>query len=159
MRTDAAEANLDGRNVWNKNFFVPHILHNHQYISEASPSIGEIWPSLSRVECHSEFEPAPDEALLKSEILFLETLFVHCPREKRRSALDPRSKVNKVGASDSSPPDTVSLSLQHVAWHCQRVPLIAVDLLRREDCPSLEEYEQYDIDCFTSVPWAEQRPG
>jgi hypothetical protein len=49
---------------------------------EAFPSIDEMWPSMSQVKCHSEFEPPPQEAILQSEILFLGTFFLHNRREK-----------------------------------------------------------------------------
>jgi hypothetical protein len=39
-----------------------------------------------------------------------------------------------------------------VAWHCQLVSPIFVDLLRREEHLSLEEYDQYNIDSSTSAP-------
>jgi hypothetical protein len=40
-------------------FFIPHILHDHQYIPEASPSTGEMWPSMSlKWPYHSTFREA-----------------------------------------------------------------------------------------------------
>jgi hypothetical protein len=44
---------------------------------KASPSIGEMWPSMSRVECHSENELPPEEASLQSEILFFGAFFLY----------------------------------------------------------------------------------
>jgi hypothetical protein len=63
--------------------------------------------------------------------------------------------MDVVRFSGRSRPDIVSLSLRHVAWHCQRVPSIFVNLLPCEECLSLEEYDQYKIDPSTSFPWAE----
>jgi hypothetical protein len=55
---------------------------------ETSLSIGEIWPLMSRVECHSEFGPLPQEARVQSVIMFLGAFFWHDRREKvaRREA-------------------------------------------------------------------------
>jgi hypothetical protein len=54
---------------------------------EASPSIGEMSPSMFRVESFSEFEPLSQEALLQSEIMFRGAFFLHGQRDKvvRRS--------------------------------------------------------------------------
>jgi hypothetical protein len=49
---------------------------------EVFPSIGEMWPSVSRVECHSEFESPRQEAFLQSEILCLGVFVLHGRREK-----------------------------------------------------------------------------
>jgi hypothetical protein len=121
-------------------------------MSEASPSIGEMWPSMSRVKCHSEFEPSPQEALLQSEILFLEGFFLHGRREKGRSALHLGSKMDMVRSSGQSRPVIASLSLRHMALHCQRVPPIFVDLLSHEECLSLKEYDPYHVDSSASAP-------
>jgi hypothetical protein len=95
---------------------------------------------MPRVECHSEFEPSPQEALLQSEILFPGAYYSHDRRDKTHSALDSGTRAYAVRCSGRSRPDIVSLSLQRVASHCQRVPPIFVDLLRREEDLSFEEY-------------------
>jgi hypothetical protein len=95
---------------------------------------------MSRVECWSEFEPLPQEALLLSEILFLEAFFLNVRSAKTRWALGPGSKMNVTGSSGHSRPEIVSLFLRRMAWCCQRGPPIFVDLLRREERLSLEEY-------------------
>jgi hypothetical protein len=91
-------------------------------MSEGSPSIGEMWPSMCRVECHSEFEPLSQEDLLQSEILFLGAFVLHGRREKRRSVLDPGSMVDLVCSSGRSHPDIVStlshMSLGVVSLYC-----------------------------------------
>jgi hypothetical protein len=65
-----------------KCFLIPHILHDNQYIPEASPSIGETYPTMSQVEWDSKFEPPPQGALLQSEILFLGAFFLNGGREQ-----------------------------------------------------------------------------
>jgi hypothetical protein len=77
-----------------------------------------MWPSMSRVEWHSEFEPRPQEVLLQSEIMFLEVFFLTRPKRKRRSVLGPGSLVDLVRSSGCSRPDIVSLPLRCVAWRC-----------------------------------------
>jgi hypothetical protein len=59
---------------------------------EASPSIGEMWPLMSRVECHSEFESPPQEDLLQFEVLFLRTFFLQVEEKNiaRRSVRGAR---------------------------------------------------------------------
>jgi hypothetical protein len=45
-----------------------------------------MWPWKSRVECHSEFEPPPQETILQSKILFLGAFFLHGRSEKSLGA-------------------------------------------------------------------------
>jgi hypothetical protein len=120
---------------------------------EVFRSIGKMWPSMSRVECRSEFEL--QDAFLQSEILFLGAFLLHGRREKRRSAPDPGTKADVMPPSRRSRPDIVSFSFRRGAWHCQPVPPIIVDLLRREERLFLEEHDQCNIDSFTSAPWGE----
>jgi hypothetical protein len=77
------------------------------------------------------------------------------PKRKTRSALGPGSKVDVVRSSGRFRPDIVSISLRCMAWHCQHVTLIFVDLLHREERLSLEKYDQDNIDSSTSAPWTE----
>jgi hypothetical protein len=86
-----------------KCFFIPYILHDHQGMPEAFPSIGEMWQSKSGVEYHPEFELPPQEALLQSEILFLGAFFLHGRRAKGRSARSPGSELDMVRSSGRSP--------------------------------------------------------
>jgi hypothetical protein len=48
---------------------------------EVSPTIGEMWPSMSRVEYHSEFEPVAQEVLLQFEILSRGAVILHDQKE------------------------------------------------------------------------------
>jgi hypothetical protein len=76
--------------------------------------------------------------------------------EKKSLGARSGNKVDVVRSSGHSRLDIISLSLRRVAWHCQRVPPIFVDFLRREECLSLQEYDQYNIDSSTFAPWAKQ---
>jgi hypothetical protein len=62
----------------NQRMFIRHILRHRQYMSGASVTTGEMWPSRFRVECQLEFEPPHREALLQSGILSLEAVWGGC---------------------------------------------------------------------------------
>jgi hypothetical protein len=42
---------------------IPHTLRLRQYMTRACRSIGEMWPSTCRVECHAKFESSHPKAL------------------------------------------------------------------------------------------------
>jgi hypothetical protein len=109
---------------------------------------------MSRVEFHSQFEPPPQETLLQSEILFRLHSF-SWQKSESRSALGLGSKVDVVHPSGGSRLEIVSLALRHLAWRCQHIPPIFVDLLRRKEHLSLEESDECNIHSSTFAPWSE----